>query len=129
MRRLSVAVAGIVSLASGCISWQPRTTPAPGASESLGHVLVGTSAGPAYELWNAEVAHDSLVGDERIRRDLPTVRVALPVSSIVSLRQAEVSPGKTTAAVVGIVAAVAVPTVVGSAIVRAHQPTLPSMTP
>ena len=116
-------------LANGCVSWQPQTVPAPGASESLGHVLVGTTTGPAYELWNAQVTRDSLVGDERLRRDLPTVRVSVPVSSIASLRQAEVSPGKTTVAVVGMVAAAAVPIVVAGAAMHAHQPTLPSLTP
>jgi hypothetical protein len=129
MHRSSFAVACIALVASGCISWQTRTAPAPGASESLGHVLVGTSGGPAYELWNAQVVHDTLSGDERIRRELPTVRVAVAVSSIVSLRQAEVSPAKTTAAVVGVVAGVAIPVVIAGAIVRAHQPTLPSIAP
>lgn len=89
-------------LLSACTSWQARTAPtAAGASDtaSLGHrVRVETSSGASYELVDAAVVHDSVVGLSAQSHQ----RVALALSDVRSTQTRRFSALRTTGLVVGL---------------------------
>jgi hypothetical protein len=119
VRAITFAAVMSSSFLNGCISWQPVNAPVPEAlgSEADEVFQVRLADGRKFDLWDAHVASDSLMGTERrsVNRAMSTpverergytervVKVALV--DVESISRPGFDAGKTALVLVGLVAA------------------------